>query len=91
MGLTNAQKRTLDDLKIHGGIVVYVDKGGRIRHLQAPVMDLPSVKVIDKSSLADKDKEIDELRGHISLAPVGPHLFVRDYEEWRKNCPKKPT
>ena len=45
--MNKAQRRTMDDL-IKRGVSVYIDKGGRIRHLRAPVMNLPSVRIVLK-------------------------------------------
>ena len=50
-----AQQRTLDDLK--RGVSVQVDKAGKIRLGLQPMMDLPSVQIIDKSVVAQLEGE----------------------------------
>ena len=46
----NTQQRTLNDLKT--GVTVQIDKGGKLRLGKQPMMDLPSVKIIDMASIA---------------------------------------
>lgn len=41
-----------------------------------------------RNAIAQLEAENERLRDHISLAPVAPHQFVIDYEEWRSDGKK---
>jgi hypothetical protein len=40
-------------------------------------------------ALQETERELSELCSKISLAPVAPHLFISDYEEWLKSLKDK--
>jgi hypothetical protein len=40
-------------------------------------------------ALQESERKLSELRSKLSLAPVAPHLFISDYDEWLKSLKVK--